>query len=263
MIMPKSQEESSMKERVARGLLDVVGNPLVVTAFVGIGIWWILAGRIIEFLPSPIQVGVAFVEAITSLEFYLDMAVTLRRVILAATGAWMVAVVLGITMANSWPIETAGNPLVFIGLAVPAPLSIFFSIMIFGLGETTTIYGGAKARDKRLIQMATAYRFSRRQQLRHIILPELSPSLMSGARFAFAMGWKIVVLVEALSSNVGIGERIHYFFVFNQPHRVIGWTLTFTVVMLIVERYVFTELEKRLFAWRPQKDLGGGLAQAA
>jgi NitT/TauT family transport system permease protein len=111
--------------------------------------------------------------------------------------------------------------------------------------------------------MAAAYRFSHWQRLRDITLPELAPSLISGARFAFAMGWKLVVLVELLSSNVGIGERLQFFFVFNQPARVIGWTLTFTVIMVFVERYVFTKLEQKLLAWRPKKDLGGGLRQAA
>jgi NitT/TauT family transport system permease protein len=240
--------------------------------------WWVLAGRVIEFLPTPLAVGTAFFEAVTSLEFYLAMTITLRRVLLAAAGAWMIAVMLGIAMANAWPIETAGNPLVFIGLAVPAPLSVFFSILVFGLGETTTmiallvvvtpyvaviIYAGAKSRDMGLIEMASVYRFSRSEKLRHITLPEMGPSLMSGARMAFAMGWKLVVLVEALSSTNGIGERLEFFFVFNQPARVIGWTLTFTLVMLFVERYVFSVIEKRLFAWRPLQAKGRGMVQAA
>ncbi len=266
----------AIKDR--EGVRAVLGNPFVVSAVVGLGIWWLLAGRVIVFLPTPVRVGAAFVEAVTSAEFYFDMSVSLRRVALAASGAWLMALALGIAMAYNWPIETAGGPVVFIGLALPAPLSIFFSILIFGLGETTTmialwvvvtpyvvviIYEGAKSRDKRLAQMATAYRFSRFERLRHLILPELGPSLMSGARFAFAMSWKIVVLVEALSSNIGIGERIHFFFTFNQPQRVIGWTLTFTVVMVLVERFVFRELERRAFAWRAQETMGRELVQAA
>lgn len=276
MLMRIRRGIPSLKER--GGIWGLLGNPFLVSAVVGLGIWWLLAGRVIVFLPTPVRVGAAFIEAVTSAEFYLDMAVSLRRVALAAAVAWLIAVALGIVMAYSWPMETAGSPVVFIGLALPAPLSIFFSILIFGLGEMTTmialwvvvtpyvvviIYEGAKARDKRLAQMATAYRFSRLERLRHLILPELGPSLMSGARFAFAMSWKIVVLVEALSSNIGIGERIHFFFTFNQPHRVIGWTLTFTVVMVLVERFVFRELERRAFAWRSKETLGRELVQAA
>jgi ABC-type nitrate/sulfonate/bicarbonate transport system permease component len=267
-----------MKQRACRGLSNVLGNPYLVSVVVAVGIWWLLAGRVIEFLPTPMAVGAAFVEAITDPELYFDMAVTLRRILLAAVGAWTIALILGIAMASSWPLETAGNPLAFIGLALPAPLAIYFCILIFGLGEAATMiailaivtpyvvvimYAGAKSRDKKLVQMATVYRFSRGQQLRDITLPELGPTLMSGARMAFAMGWKLVVIVEALSSNVGIGERLEFFFVFNQPARVIGWTLTFTVVMLFVERYGFAAAEKRLFAWRPKVDQDGRVVQAA
>ncbi len=265
-------------ERLPRPLVKFFSNPLVLSAIVGVGVWWLLAGRVIEFLPTPYQVAKAFIEAILNPEFYFDMAVTLRRVIIVAIGTWLLSIFLGIAMAGNWAVETAINPLVFIGLAIPAPLSIFFAMLIFGLGEKTIlialfvvvtpyvaviIYGGAKSRDKKLVEMAAAYRFSRWQQLKEITLPELAPSLISGARFAFAMGWKLVVLFELLSSNVGIGERLQFFFVFNQPARVIGWTLTFTVIMVFVERYGFVQLEKKLLAWRPKEDLGKGTAQVA
>ncbi len=268
----------SLAKRLPQPLVKFLTNPFVVSAVVGIGIWWLLAGRVIEFLPTPYQVARAFLEAITTGEFYFDMAITLRRVVIVAAGTWVLSIALGIAMAAYWPIETAINPLVFIGLAIPAPLSIFFAMLIFGLGEKTIlialfvvvtpyvaviIYGGAKARDKRLVEMASAYRFSRWQQLREITLPELAPSLISGARFAFAMGWKLVVLFELLSSNVGIGERLQFFFVFNQPARVIGWTLTFTVIMVFVERFGFVKFEQKLLAWRPKEDLGKGTTQVA
>ena len=278
MLLRQRQKILAWVERLPRPLVKVLSNPYFVSAVVGVGIWWLLAGRVIEFLPTPYAVANAFVGAITSPEFYLAMAVTLRRVLIIAVGTWLIAIVLGIAMASSWQVETALNPLVFVGLAIPAPLGIFFAILIFGLGEKTSIialfvvvtpyvaviiYGGAKSRDKRFVDMAAVFRFSRWQKLRDITLPELAPSLISGARFAFAMAWKLVVLVELLSSNVGIGERLQFFFVFNQPARVIGWTLTFTVIMVLVERYGFANLEKKLLAWRPKKDLGGGMVEVA
>lgn len=247
-------------------------NPYLASAFAALALWAILAGRMIPFLPSPLDVGTAFVEAVTSVEFYTDMAVSLRRVVLAAIGAWVVAVALGILMARFWQLDTIANPVIFVGLALPTPLVIFLSILAFGLGEITTMialwvvltpfvvtimYSGALARDKRLRDMAKVYRFSRKREFRHVTLPELGPSLMSGARFAFAMGWKLVVLVEALSSNVGIGERLNYFFTFNFPERVIAWTLTFTVVMVLVELFVFRALERRIFDWRISRGLPG------
>jgi NitT/TauT family transport system permease protein len=275
MLIRKRKEFLLWVEKLPQPLVKVLSNPYFVSAIVGVGLWWLLAGRVIEFLPTPYQVASAFLEAITSSEFYYDMVITLRRVLITSVGTWILAIVIGIAMASFWPVETALNPLVFVGLAIPAPLSIFFVMLILGLGEMTTmialfvvvtpyvaviIYGGAKARDKRLIEMAAAYRFSRRQKLTDITLPELVPSLISGARFAFAMGWKLVVLIELLSTNVGVGERLQFFFVFNQPARVIAWTLTFTVIMVFVERFFFIKLEKKFLAWRPKKDLGKELA---
>jgi NitT/TauT family transport system permease protein len=59
------------------------------------------------------------------------------------------------------------------------------------------------------------------------------------------------VLVEALSATNGIGERLEYFFSFNQPAAVIAWTLSFTVVMILAELFVFRTASRRLFRWRP------------
>ncbi len=221
-----------------------------------------------EFLPTPAEVAEEFGRAVSSSELYADMAVTLRRVVLAWIGAYLLALVLGIAMGRNWLVETIAHPWVFVGLALPGALVVLFCILIFGLEEITTlialwlvvtpfivtfIYDGTKALDRQLEEMADVYRLSLAQRIRYVVLPQLAPSLMAAARFGFAMGWKLVVLVEALSSNVGIGERIHFFFVFNQPDAVIAWTLTFTVVMILMEVLFFQALDRKLFAWRPKE----------
>lgn len=244
-----------------------ITHPLVVSLIVSIAAWSAIAGNLLEFLPTPWEVADEFGKAVTSAELYSDMAVTLRRVVLAWVGGYVLALIVGIWMGRNWLVETVFHPWVFIGLALPGALVALFSILIFGLAEITTlislwvivtpfmitfIYDGTRALDKQLEEMADVYRVSRNQRIRYVILPQLAPSLMAAARFGFAMGWKLVVLVEALSSNVGIGERIHFFFVFNQPDAVIAWTLTFTVVMILMEVLFFQMLDRRLFAWRPK-----------
>lgn len=235
---------------------------------VTIGIWYLIAGNLLEFLPTPVEVAEEFWKAVSSSELYADMAVTLRRVVMAWIGAYILALILGIAMGRSWLIETIAHPWVFVGLALPGALVTLFCILVFGLEEITTlialwlvvtpfivtfIYDGTRALDRQLEEMADVYRLSMAQRIRHVVLPQLAPSLMAAGRFGFAMGWKLVVLVEALSSNVGIGERIHFFFTFNQPDAVIAWTLTFTVVMILMEIFFFQTLDRKLFAWRPKE----------
>jgi NitT/TauT family transport system permease protein len=69
-------------------------------------------------------------------------------------------------------------------------------------------------------------------------------------RVGFAMAWKIVVLVEALSMTDGVGQQLRTFFSYNEPQAVIAWTLAFTAVMFLVEILVFQTASRRMLAWR-------------
>jgi NitT/TauT family transport system permease protein len=260
--------EVRARSKVFRWSRSAATYPLLVSLVVTIGIWYLVAGNLLEFLPTTMEVAEEFWKAVSSSELYADMAVTLRRVVMAWIGAYILALILGIAMGRSWLIETIAHPWVFVGLALPGALVTLFCILVFGLEEITTlialwlvvtpfivtfIYDGTRALDRQLEEMADVYRLSMAQRIRHVVLPQLAPSLMAAGRFGFAMGWKLVVLVEALSSNVGIGERIHFFFTFNQPDAVIAWTLTFTVVMILMEIFFFQTLDRKLFAWRPKE----------
>lgn len=246
----------------------VASHPLVMSLILSIALWSVVAGNLLEFLPTPWGVAQEFGKAVSSTELYVDMAVTLRRVLIAWVGGYILALFVGIGMGRHWLVETLFHPWVFVGLALPGALVALFSVLVFGLTELTTlvslwviltpfiitfIYDGTKALDRQLEEMADVYRLSRFQRIRYVVLPQLAPSLMAAGRFGFAMGWKLVVLVEALSSNVGIGERIHYYFTFNQPDAVIAWTLSFTVVMILMEVFFFQTLDRKLFAWRPKE----------
>lgn len=234
---------------------------------VGLVVWYLSSAYLFEFLPSPYETAEEFYLAATSAEFYGHFAATIRRVLIGWVGAGLVGASLGIWMGSSWKVDALFHPWVFVGLALPGPVSILFAILALGLGEltslvalwavvtpfvTTIVYGAAKGLDSKLLEMARTYHLSRPQQIREIILPALTPALLAAARVGFAMSWKIVVLVEALSRTTGIGAQLRFFFAFNQPDGVIAWTLTFAVVMVLVEVFFFQRLGRKLFAWRTE-----------
>jgi NitT/TauT family transport system permease protein len=237
----------------------------LVAVAVGLLIWWLCAGTVLPHLPGPSAVVDEFISAVSSPLFYESMLITLRRIVIAWTTGFLIALAIGVLMARNRYIEALVHPVVFIGLALPGPVTILFSTLWLGLGELATlvaltlavtpfmvtfVYDGSKALDPRLFQMATVYRFGGPTRFRHVILPQLAAALLSAARFGFAMGWKLVVLVEALSAGTGIGERIEYYFSFNRPAAVIAWTLGFTVVMVLVEILVFRTISRWVFRWR-------------
>ena len=243
----------------------------VVAIAAGLVIWWLCAGTVLPHLPGPSAVVDEFLSAVSSPPFYESMLITLRRIAIAWTTGFLIALAFGVLMARNRYVEALCHPVVFIGLALPGPVTILFSTLWLGLGELATlvaltlavtpfmvtfVYDGSKALDPKLFQMAAVYRFSAPARFRHVILPQLAPALLSAARFGFAMGWKLVVLVEALAAGDGIGERLEYYFSFNRPAAVIAWTLGFTIVMVLVEMLVFRTISRRVFRWRPKA--GGG-----
>ncbi|MDZ5087401.1 MULTISPECIES: ABC transporter permease [Mycobacteriaceae] len=240
--------------------------PEITAVATGLLVWWLCAGNVLPYLPSPASVVTEMTAAMSSPTLYESMAITLRRIVIAWGTGFLIALAVGVAMARNRYAEALAHPVVFIGLALPGPVTILFSTLWLGLGELATlvaltlavtpfmvtfVYDGSRALDPGLFQMASVYRMGAVDRFRQVILPQLAPALLSAARFGFAMGWKLVVLVEALSAGSGIGERIEYFFSYNRPAAVIAWTLSFTVVMVLVEVLVFRTVSRRVFRWRP------------
>lgn len=230
-----------------------------------IALWYPLSVQLEPFLPSPYEVAEAFIDSMQDPELFSAMAATLRRVLIGWVGAVVLGTAVGVWMGRNSVVDALTLPWVMIGLAIPAPVIIIFAILFFGLEESSTllalvasvtpfvvniVYQGVKAIDPSLNEMSHAYNLSAMERLREVILPQVAPSLMSAVRFGFAMSWKIVVIVEALSTSNGIGAQLELFFRLLRPHYVLAWTLSFTVVMILLEVLVFQTVERRLFRWR-------------
>jgi NitT/TauT family transport system permease protein len=112
------------------------------------------------------------------------------------------------------------------------------------------VHQGVRAADPGLEEMAKVYRWSRQTWIRNILLPQIAGPIFAAVRFAFAFSWKIVLIVEALTTSEGIGGQLGFFFKLLRPDKVVAWTLVFTVIMTLVDQYVFRKTENRIFAWR-------------
>jgi NitT/TauT family transport system permease protein len=233
-------------------------------------VWWPLTIPLRGFLPTPLAVFEAFVEAWSTPEFYGHLANTCRRVGIGAIAAFLVGSAIGILMGRSKTFEGFVLPWVMVALALPGPVVILFTILLLGLQETTLlialwicvtpfvvniVYEAVKALDPGLTDMSVVYRWSNTQRYRELIFPQMAPALFSAGRFGFALSWKLVVIIEALSLPNGIGGQLKLFFRLLRPDRVVAWTLCFTVVMILVDVLFFRNAERRVFAWRKEAAL--------
>jgi len=113
-----------------------------------------------------------------------------------------------------------------------------------------TIREGARNLDEELIQMAKAYRFGRLKTLSHVIMPQLYPYIMASARTGLALIWKIVLVVEMLGRSDGMGYQIHLFFQLFDITSILAYTVSFIVVIQLIEMIILKPLDKKSQRWK-------------
>ena len=150
-------------------------------------------------------------------------------------------------------------------LNVPALVTIILCYIWFGLVETAaiiavvvnklpnvivTIREGARDLDNQLMEMAKAYQFSRYKTLFHVILPQLYPYIMASARTGLALIWKIVLVVEMLGRSDGMGFQIHLFFQLFDITSIMAYTVSFIIVIQLIEVAILKPLDQRSQRWK-------------
>ena len=80
----------------------------------------------------------------------------------------------------------------------------------------------------------------------------LASPRFASLRFALGICWKICTTIELIGLSSGVGFMLHYWFGLFSMTQVFAWTLTFLIVMLLIEHAVLKPLENRVLAWRPE-----------
>ncbi|MBI3079060.1 MAG: ABC transporter permease [Deltaproteobacteria bacterium] len=243
-----------------------------------IGLWAAIAPFFPEFiLPGPLAVAWASWELFASGEFFLHMSRTLLRVVAGFLGALAVGILIGVGMGINRQVETFWKMEILIGLTIPGLMWAVISVLWFGLTDfaaifaiviitspmiTLNIWEGTKALDTKLVQMARTLRASRGTIVREIVVPQLIPYLLSGTRLGLSLAWKVVVISEMVGLDTGIGHQISHWFGLFSMTKVMAWTFSFTLIMLLLEFGVIYPIERRITRWRPEAKEAFATAQA-
>ncbi|MFV0409102.1 MAG: ABC transporter permease [Paracoccus sp. (in: a-proteobacteria)] len=229
---------------------------------------WALAARLIgdpTRAPSPAQILPLLISETASGRLPSHLTITLARVAAAFVIAMLIGSALGLAMGRRARLNAWADPWLVVALNIPALVTIVLSYLWLGLGESAAIVAvvinkvplvavlvreGARVIDPDLDEMARAYAMPRRDRLRHLILPQLAPSLAGAARSGLALIWKIVLVVEFLGRGSGMGFQIHMNFQMFDIPRVITYALAFIAVMLAIEWAVMQPLERASKRWR-------------
>ena len=228
---------------------------------------WQLAAMTLAdpMLPSPVAVvNLLAAEALHGPLLY-HLAATLGRVAICFTLAMALGTVIGFAMGASERTNHWLDPWLQLFLNLPAMVVAILAFIWLGLGETAAIVAvtasklpnvvvilreGTRHRSRDLAEMARAFRFSRKAQIVHLVLPELAPYLLAAMRSGLALVWKIVLLVELLGRSSGIGFQMHVYFQLLDITHILAYAVSFMVVMQCVDSFLLTWMERHVGRWQ-------------
>lgn len=238
----------------------------VLPPFLFLCVWQVLATLLeSKTLPAPSAVLLILWREIQAGDLLFHLGMTLRRVAFSFSAAMLIGVALGMIMGSSRHWDRLLDAFLILGLNIPALVTTILCYIWFGLSETAAVLAvavnkipmvaislreGARAIDRKLLQVAGVYRLSRRDTFFKVYLPQLAPYLFGAARNGLALIWKIVLVVELLGRSNGVGFQISSYFHFFDITGILAYTLAFSLVIFGVEALLLRPLETHLNRWR-------------
>jgi taurine transport system permease protein len=234
-------------------------------------LWWVAAHVEIVpplFLPTPERV-VARAAAVISEGFadatLLQHAIaSLARVVAALTLAIAVAVPLGIGMGLSATVRGLFDPVIEAYRPVPPLAYLPLVVIWFGIGETSKILliflailpaitlstaAGVRTVPIERLNAARTMGASRFQVIRHVVLPNALPEIITGTRIGLSVGWSTLVAAELVAATRGLGFMIQSASNFLVTDVVILGILTIAAIAFAIE-FAMRLLERRLAPWK-------------
>lgn len=184
--------------------------------------WHLLSLGMPNFvLPGPMPVAIRILELFTDATYFVHVASSTIRVVLAV----LMAVLLGSLLAflPRWipiteiivhgRIKPLLNAFPSVGWAILAIIwfgpsngtIVFIMIMILTPFCLVNVSEGLKEIDAETIEMARSFTRRRTVVLFKIILPLLMPYFVSALRIAYGVGWKIALVAELFGAQGGLG----------------------------------------------------------
>ncbi|MBW2451036.1 MAG: ABC transporter permease [Deltaproteobacteria bacterium] len=233
----------------------------------GFFLLWQIIAQVLESssLPVPSAVMVEFWKQLESGEMLYHLGITLWRVLVAFAVSMLIGTFIGILMGRYRMVNSALDGLLVLGLNIPALVTIILCYIWFGLVDAAaitavainkiptvivTVREGARAVDRKLLEVADAFHIPRYRKLFRVYLPQLYPYLMAAARSGLALIWKIVLVVELLGRSNGVGFQLGTYFQFFDITGILAYTFAFASVVLVVEAAAMRPIDNRISRWR-------------
>lgn len=215
-------------------------------------------------LPAPTTVWRSALGVALDGQLGAGLEVSLRRMVLGFAVGALLGVALGLLNGLSRWADVSLDPLAQMVRNVPLFGLIPLLILWFGIGELPklvlialaaglpiylNVHAGIRDADPQLTEAAIVLGYSRRQRLRHVILPGATSQYLVGVRQGVASAWLALVVAETIATDSGIGFMINNARDFLRTDVVIVGLLVYALVGLLMDAAVRL-VQARALRWR-------------
>ncbi len=153
----------------------------------------------------------------------INIAASLSRFLAGFAIAIIVAVPSGIAFGLSRGLYEWLSPVLNFIRMIPPPAMLPFVIILLGIGETPAVFviaigcffpvfmntmRGVREVETIHVEVVQTMGGGRADLLRHVIIPSAMPTILTGVRIGFGIGWLVLVCAEVVAADSGLGFMI-------------------------------------------------------
>jgi NitT/TauT family transport system permease protein len=243
-----------------------IALPILIIISWAILAWFIDNPFILPTIESVLDVLLhPFADILGSGSLMENALVSLTRVIIGFAVAIALAVPLGIGMARSVKIYDFFDSAVQIFRPIPPLAWVPLALAWFRIGLASMVFiiaigaffpillntlDGVKGVKRTWIEAAHTLGAGETQILSKVIIPGAAPTIWTGLRVGFGIGWMCVVAAEMMpGTSSGIGYLIINSYNWGQVNVIIAGIIVIGIIGLGVD-FVFKFVERKKFMWR-------------
>ena len=239
-----------------------------------LGVWqlaacaieWAMEGKGNELLlPYPSTVAAALISLGQHGDFWMTVLASLGRIVAGMALGTMLGLLLAMLTCLSSLADELLSPAIRVIRATPVASFILLvllwvardwvPVVIAALMVLPVVWSnvsrGIRETDPQLLELARAYRFSRRKTIRLVYLPSLRPYLLSAITTSMGLAWKSGVAAEVLClPGRAIGFQIYNTKFYLEVPQLFAWTVVVVTLSLMMEHLLTAVLSRRKQRWK-------------
>lgn len=258
---------NSMEQRRQQALRHRLLRFNLLSAALGLGLWWCLSYLQLAGLPGPVEVFHRAVQLIANGSLLNDTMASLRRVLIGFFLGTLLAIPVGFLMG--WYTWARGvmEPYVQFFRTIPPLALIPLAIVFLGIGEVPKVfvitlaaflvsvistYQGVVSVDKVLINAARVLGAGDAAVFRRVIIPASTPFILVGMRTGLGAAWSTLVAAELIAAQEGLGHRMQQAQVYYDLETIFVALITIGLTGLVMDRFLLWA-DQRLTGWQERR----------